>query len=259
MQRARRGVGFSFGRLTVWHGRRKLGARQLIRRIEQSMHEQFCNHQELVELKDSKKAVKEYNTIGCTVDRGRQFEALCLGAMGEAAKSELQSTLFARHSSTEQLYVNFDHQILEGGRVPAVARARVILDSAKTVLILEDKYKHHYNLLSYALVEYELTMANVPEFLFVLLKPHIADTHTITQRIFWKTIIGYLCASRARAPPLTHTHTHNAHAPRCQSRVLAQDALGSALQPQRAPGSGFRPIAHRSRASRCCRSTGRLH
>jgi hypothetical protein len=29
----------------------------------------------------------------------------------------------------------------------------VILDSAKTVLILEDKYKHHYNLLSYALVE----------------------------------------------------------------------------------------------------------
>jgi hypothetical protein len=46
--------------------------------------------------------------------------------MGEAAKSELQSTLFARHSSTEQLYVNFDHQILEGGRVPAAARARVM-------------------------------------------------------------------------------------------------------------------------------------
>ena len=151
------------------------------------MHEQFCNHQELVELKDSKKAVKVhvYNTIGCTVDRGRQFEALCLGAMGEAAKSELQSTLFARHSSTEQLYVNFDHQILEGGRVPAAARSRVIIDSAKTVLILEDKYKHHNNLLSsYALVEYERTMANVPEFLYVLLKPHIADTHTITQRIF---------------------------------------------------------------------------
>ena len=60
----------------------------------------------------------------------------------------------------------------------------MILDSAKTVLILEDKYKHHYNLLPYALVEYERTMANVPEFLFVLLKPHIADTHTITQRIF---------------------------------------------------------------------------
>ena len=94
------------------------------------MHEQFCNHQELVELKDSKKAVKVhvYNTIGCTVDRGRQFEALCLGAMGEAAKSELQSTLFARHSSTEQLYVNFDHQILEGGRVPAAARSRVRSD-----------------------------------------------------------------------------------------------------------------------------------
>jgi Rad3-related DNA helicase len=30
---------------------------------------------------------------------------------------------------------------------------------------MEDKYKHHFNLLSYALVEYERTMANVPELL----------------------------------------------------------------------------------------------
>jgi hypothetical protein len=182
------------------------------------MHEQFCNHQELVELKDSKKAVKVhvYNTIGCTVDRGRQFEALCLGAMGEAAKSELQTTLFARHSSTEQLYVNFDHQILEGGRVPAAARARVILDSAKTVLILEDKYKHHYNLLSYALVEYELTMANVPESgarvpLRVAQAAHRRYTHNHTT-CFLKTMLGY-CARDVPVHPhsLRPTRTMRMH------------------------------------------------
>ena len=61
----------------------------------------------------------------------------------------------------------------------------MILDSAKTVLILEDKYKHHYNLLPYALVEYELTMANVPEFLRVAQAAHRRySIHTITQRIF---------------------------------------------------------------------------
>ena len=81
--------------------------------------QQFSNHQELVELKDSKKAVKVYNKIARTVV---EFEALWELAWVrgiEAAKSGLQSTLFVRHPSTEKLYVNFDHQILEGGQVPA--------------------------------------------------------------------------------------------------------------------------------------------
>ena len=38
-----------------------------------------------------------------------------------------------------------------------------------------------------------------------------------------------MCARRARAPPLTQTHTHNAHAPRCQSRghTTPSDPLSS--------------------------------
>ena len=153
-----------------------LWARQLMRRIEQPM-QQFRNHQELMELKDSKKAVKVYNKIARTVV---EFEALWELAWVrgiEAAKSGLQSTLFVRHPTTEKLYVNFDHQILELMKEAKCLRrlGHEIPESAKMVLMMEDKYKHHFNLLSYALVEYERTMANVPELLEALLKPHIAE------------------------------------------------------------------------------------
>jgi len=153
-----------------------LWARQLMRRIEQPM-QQFRNHQELMELKDSKKAVKVYNKIARTVV---EFEALWELAWVrgiEAAKSGLQSTLLVRHPTTEKLYVNFDHQILELMKEAKCLRrlGHEIPESAKMVLMMEDKYKHHYNLLSYALVEYERVMANVPELLMNLLKPHIAE------------------------------------------------------------------------------------
>ena len=66
-----------------------LWARQLMRRIESPM-QQFRNHQELMDLKDSKKAVKVYNKIARTVV---EFEALWELAWVrgiEAAKSGLQ-------------------------------------------------------------------------------------------------------------------------------------------------------------------------
>jgi len=153
-----------------------LWARQLMRRIEAPM-QQFRNHQELMELKDSKKAVKVYNKIARTVV---EFEALWELAWVrgiEAAKSGLQSTLLVRHPTTEKLYVNFDHQILELMKEAKCLRrlGHEIPESAKMVLMMEDKYKHHYNLLSYALAEYERVMANVPEILAPLLKPHMAE------------------------------------------------------------------------------------
>ena len=52
-------------------------------------------------------------------------------------------------------------------------------ESAKMVLMMEDKYKHHYNLLSYALAEYEKVMEGVPEILAPLLKPHMAELQCV--------------------------------------------------------------------------------
>ena len=157
-----------------------LWARQLMRRIEAPM-QQFRNHQELMELKDSKKAVKVYNKIARTVV---EFEALWELAWVrgiEAAKSGLQSTLIVRHPTTEKLYVNFDHQILELMKEAKCLRrlGHEIPESAKMVLMMEDKYKHHYNLLSFALGEYERVMAGVPETLAPLLKPHIAELQCV--------------------------------------------------------------------------------
>ena len=45
--------------------------------------------------------------------------------------------------------------------------------------MMEDKYKHHYNLLSYALSEYEQVMAGVPQNLEALLQPHIAELQCV--------------------------------------------------------------------------------
>jgi len=151
-----------------------------MRRIEAPM-QQFRNHQELMELKDSKKAVKVYNKIARTVV---EFEALWELAWVrgiEAAKSGLQSTLIVRHPTTDKLYVNFDHQILELMKEAKCLRrlGHEIPESAKMVLMMEDKYKHHYNLLSYALGEYERVMEGVPEILAPLLKPHIAELQCV--------------------------------------------------------------------------------
>jgi dynein heavy chain len=157
-----------------------LWARQLMRRIEMPM-QQFRNHPELMELKDSKKAVKVYNKIARTVV---EFEALWELAWVrgiEAAKSGLQSTLIVRHPQTHKLYVNFDHQILELMKEAKCLRrlGHEIPESAKMVLMMEDKYKHHYNLLSHALGEYERVMEAVPEILAPLLKPHIAELQCV--------------------------------------------------------------------------------
>jgi dynein heavy chain len=99
----------------------------------------------------------------------------------EAAKSGLQSTLIVRHPTTDKLYVNFDHQILELMKEAKCLRRlnHEIPESAKMVLMMEDKYKHHYNLLSYALGEYERVMDGVPEILAPLLKPHVAELQCV--------------------------------------------------------------------------------
>ena len=157
-----------------------LWARQLMRRIESPM-QQFRNHQELMDLKDSKKAVKVYNKIARTVV---EFEALWELAWVrgiEAAKSGLQSTLIVRHPTTDKLYVNFDHQILELMKEAKCLRrlGHEIPESAKMVLMMEDKYKHHYNLLSYALSEYERVMNDVPDILRPLLKPHMEELQSV--------------------------------------------------------------------------------
>ena len=97
--------------------------------------QQFSNHQELVELKDSKKAVRHDRVFGCTVDRGRQFEALCSGAMGEAAKSGCSRRYLRATRQQSSCTSTSTTRSLKEGRCLRVAQA----SDPKIVLIMEDK------------------------------------------------------------------------------------------------------------------------
>ena len=73
--------------------------------------------------------------IGCTVDRGRQFEALCSGAMGEAAKSGCSRRYLRATRQQSSCTSTSTTRSLKEGRCLRVAQA----SDPKIVLIMEDK------------------------------------------------------------------------------------------------------------------------
>lgn len=124
-------------------------ARQLMRRIEGPMH-YFRDVHELTDSKDGRKSVKVYNKIARTIVEFETLWHIAWVKGVETAKSGLQSTLIVRHPQTNKLHVNFDHQILELLR-ESKCLMRIgyeIPDSAKMVLMQEDKFKNYFNLLS---------------------------------------------------------------------------------------------------------------
>eukprot|EP00327_Prymnesium_parvum_P015479 CAMPEP_0113272674 /NCGR_PEP_ID=MMETSP0008_2-20120614/23450_1 /TAXON_ID=97485 /ORGANISM="Prymnesium parvum" /LENGTH=4484 /DNA_ID=CAMNT_0000122153 /DNA_START=48 /DNA_END=13502 /DNA_ORIENTATION=+ /assembly_acc=CAM_ASM_000153 len=155
-------------------------ARQLMRRIEGPMH-YFRDVHELTDSKDGRKSVKVYNKIARTIVEFETLWHIAWVKGVETAKSGLQSTLIVRHPQTNKLHVNFDHQILELLR-ESKCLMRIgyeIPDSAKMVLMQEDKFKNYFNLLSYALAEYETVMAGVPPTLAPLLQPHLKELERV--------------------------------------------------------------------------------
>ena len=70
----------------------------------------------------------------------------------EAARSGLQATLIIRHPITDNLFVNFDREILQLIReAKCLQRFKVkVPDVARMVLVHEDKYKSYFHQLSFA-------------------------------------------------------------------------------------------------------------
>jgi dynein heavy chain len=95
----------------------------------------------------------------------------------ETAKAGLQATLIIRHPDDGKLYVNFDQEILQLIReAKCLDRMGIeIPESAKIVLLQENKFKAYFNDLSYALREYARITDKVIPVTASLLKPHIAD------------------------------------------------------------------------------------
>eukprot|EP00898_Chlorokybus_atmophyticus_P005691 jgi/Chlat1/6122/Chrsp409S05665 len=118
-------------------------ARQLLRRIEEPM-KKFATNKSIMATKESKRIVKTYNL---------------------------------RHPESGVLLVNFDRDILQLMReTKYLQRLGIeVPESAKMVLLQEDKFKHYYNQLSYALKEYDRVVGCILPVVKPLLGPHLDD------------------------------------------------------------------------------------
>jgi dynein heavy chain len=95
----------------------------------------------------------------------------------DTSKAGLQATLIIRHPEDGRLYVNFDQEILQLIReAKCLDRMQIdVPESAKMVLLQQDKFKSYYNDLHYALKEYERVVGRILPVTAGLLEPHFHD------------------------------------------------------------------------------------
>ena len=151
-------------------------SRQLLRRIEEPM-KKFAANKAIMATKESKRIVKTYNKVARALI---EFETLWHQAWVksiEASKAGLQATLIVRHPETGKLLVNFDREIMQLMR-EAKYLQRMGIDvpeSARMVLLQEEKFKHYYNQLNYALGEHGRVLSQILQVARPLLGPHLDD------------------------------------------------------------------------------------
>lgn len=153
-----------------------LWCRQLLRRIEQPM-KKFKSNKNIMTTKESKKIIRTYNKVARALI---EYETLWHHAWCksiEAAKSGLQATLIIRHPRSGMLFVNFDREILQLIR-EAKFLQRMGIDvpeSARMVLLQEEKFKSYFNELAFVLKEYERILSKVPPVVKPIVRPHLED------------------------------------------------------------------------------------
>jgi dynein heavy chain len=151
-------------------------SRQLLRRIEEPM-KKFSQNKNIMTTKESKRIVKTYNRVARALI---EFEMLWHQGWVksiENAKAGLQATLIVRHPDTGRLLVNFDKEIMQLMReTKYLQRMGVeVPESAKMVLLQEEKFKHYFNELGYVLKEHARVMASINPVAKPLLAPHVED------------------------------------------------------------------------------------
>jgi dynein heavy chain len=124
-----------------------------------------------------KTSVQLYNRICETLEA---FKLVYLHAWCneiEKAKASLQCTLIYKHLGTHKLYVNFDMEITQLIReAKCLDRMNMpIPESARIVLLQEEKFKMYHNELHYVLTEHERVSNKILPITGNLLKPHVDD------------------------------------------------------------------------------------
>ena len=107
-----------------------------------------------------------------------EFETLWVRAWCdsiEGAKAGLFASLIVRHPRTHKLFVNFDHEILKLIRDSKCLQRMQgdIPESAKMVLLQEDKFKYYYAQLKYVLGEYDYAVSRSIPVTAPLIQAHL--------------------------------------------------------------------------------------
>ena len=155
-------------------------SRQLLRKITQPM-KTFQLIPKVFQPKESKKIVKHYNKLAKVLI---EFESVWYHAWvksSEMAKQGLRSKLIVEHNGL--LVVNFDMSVLtlmkEAKHLQLMGFE--IPNSAKIILLLENKLKSHHAELSFALKQYHAVTAAIPANCRPLLQPHLQHLQSILQ------------------------------------------------------------------------------
>ncbi|KAL4465245.1 hypothetical protein ABPG74_001959 [Tetrahymena malaccensis] len=95
----------------------------------------------------------------------------------EQSKSALQATLIVRHDENKKLFVNFDLEIMQLIReAKCLDRQGIeIPESARIILLQEERFKTYYNELLYVIKEYQRVTSIIKPICKNLLIPHIED------------------------------------------------------------------------------------
>ena len=95
----------------------------------------------------------------------------------DRAKAGIHATLITRHETSKTLVINFDLDVFELIREAKCLErcGKAIPESAKVILLQEEKFKNYYNELHYLLQEYERVLGKIKNTSKDILRPHIED------------------------------------------------------------------------------------
>jgi dynein heavy chain len=130
--------------------------------------------------KDTKKPVKQVTQHNKTTYTLFYYEyewRMRWASEVEKAKAGLLATLIIRHPNNNKLYVNFDSEIMTLIReAKCLSRLGIeIPESAKIVLLQEEKFKMYNNELQFVLGEYDRIVSKIRPNTKSLLVPHLED------------------------------------------------------------------------------------
>jgi dynein heavy chain len=133
--------------------------------------------QNVIHSSEIKKYYGNYNTLGKMLTINEMWYYDLWVKEIERSKAALQATLIVRHETQKKLYVNFDVDIMQLIReAKCLDRQGIpIPESARIILLQEEKFKMYYNELLYVLKEYERINGKIKPICKNLLAPHIAD------------------------------------------------------------------------------------